>query len=446
MSRSLLVCYFFFQLLCLHNIFFEVYSQPKSDALAWIELDMVSLSEGPWSSGQTKDYFDQALLGKQIIALGEQNHGDGSTFTQFSRLVKLLHEQYGFEAIVFESGFYDCHKAWQQIKAGRDPLQAFEKSVFSIWSQSQQAAPLFDYIAHKAHTPTPLLLSGFDSQFTGSYGREEFIGELDSLLKIIDASYALTKEYQAFRDMAQKIAHYKLPYTNPSVEEQDLFHRELAHLVSLVESSSLTEKAFYVQLMHNLALHAQSLWSMEKLYKGELATRELLNLRDVQMAKNVIWLLEGPLQGKKIILWGNISHLLKNSSSLVAKSGRDLFKGATTMGDYLYERYGEKMYVIASLSYEGQTGHVKMDPKQKVPAAPEGSLNALLHQTGKKLAFLDLNKIAPQKRWLTKPMLARLDHTILFEADWTKVFDGIFYIDQMQPSWGKQERSREKKN
>ena len=82
-----------------------------------------------------EDYTDFALLKQSlqditIVGLGEQSHYDGSTFKAKTRLVKFLHQQMGFCVIAFESGFYDCYKAWQEIQAGKTAIDAARKSIY----------------------------------------------------------------------------------------------------------------------------------------------------------------------------------------------------------------------------------------------------------------------------------------------------------------------------
>ncbi|MFD2998741.1 erythromycin esterase family protein [Pontibacter toksunensis] len=412
----------------------SVLAQETDERVAWLRQNAIPISLTSFPDSQALAYFDKALAGKQVVVLGEQNHGDGTTFQLYSNLVKLLHSRYGFDAIVFESGFYDCHKAWQSIMQKEDAQTAINNSVFKLWAHSEQVQPMIGYIAAQANTPNPLEVGGFDCQFTGYYGKKVFLTEVDSIVQVLSPGYFTSKEYRSFRKTANSITDYSLPPVLPSTEERLLFDQGINQVLALLEASPSKERAFWLQAMKNLQVQSGVVWSLQKVSTGKMTGRELNNMRDVQMAKNVVWLLEGPYKGRKIILWANSAHTMKNTESLVPQSGRDVFKGATTMGDHLFDIYRERLYVIGTLSYQGQTGLAHHPQITEVAPAPAGSLNHLFHLANQEAAFLDLNTQESQNSWISQDIIARPDASILFQADWTKVLDGVFFVHDMKPS------------
>lgn len=400
------------------------YCQTHSKEVLTLKQKSINIDPDNFASESVINHLDKIFEGKQIVLLGEQNHRDGSTFKFYSHFVKLLHSRYGFEAILFESGFYDCHKAWEQIQNHGDPYIAFRQSIFPLWSMSEQAQPLFEYIKEQSDSSNPLEVAGFDCQITGSLGISNFLIELDSIVRHLDSEYSVSLEYKKFLQTASNATSFENTRT---INEEDLtsFHNTLERISSLLISSRNSSYLFWHQNLKNLDVNISL---RQGISKGTFS-REHINMRDKQMADNVKWYLGGPLKGKKIILWGNISHFLKNATSMIPTSGRDLFDGAITMGDYLYQDYGNKIYLIGSISYDGEAGYTNRNEKELVPV---GSLNHMFHLTDQKVFFIDLNQFEETNNALSEPIESRLDGSISFKADWTKVFDGILYIDFME--------------
>jgi erythromycin esterase-like protein len=153
---------------------------PADPKVAWLRDNAVVVR----SSSQDGDDFSdlqplrQILGAARVLVLGEATHGDGSTFLAKTRLMRFLHRELGYDVLAFESGFYDCWKAWQRIRAGEDPDAAFRQSVFPIWTASAQVQPLIAHFAAAARSPRPLALAGIDPQFTGELSQRFFLEDL----------------------------------------------------------------------------------------------------------------------------------------------------------------------------------------------------------------------------------------------------------------------------
>jgi len=53
-----------------------------------------------------------------------------------------------------------------------------------------------------------------------------------------------------------------------------------------------------------------------------------------------------------------------------------------------------------------------------------------MHRAGLKHAFLDLRRLAPE-HWLRGRLVARPVSYAPMRADWTRVYDALFFIDHM---------------
>ena len=92
-------------------------------------------------------------------------------------------QEMDYDVLVFESSILDCHIAWEEIKKGEDPYQSFGKGVFKFWTVSKYTTELIKYLGDQAQSDNPLILSGFDMQFSGMMGLEERVQHIVDFLK-----------------------------------------------------------------------------------------------------------------------------------------------------------------------------------------------------------------------------------------------------------------------
>ncbi|MBK6263406.1 erythromycin esterase family protein [Marivirga sp. S37H4] len=123
----------------------------------------------------------ESLKGVEIIALGENTHGLGEVFTAKTELVKFLHQELGFDLVLFESGYGDAALAWEQL----DSLSTREfTSVFSsnFYYNSEEIENLVSYVKSQNGE---LKIQGFDCQPQQNYlikRMTEIVQSVDSVL------------------------------------------------------------------------------------------------------------------------------------------------------------------------------------------------------------------------------------------------------------------------
>jgi erythromycin esterase len=405
--------------------------------VAWLRHEAVALRS---IEPADEDFSDLAplrsvLSGKRIVVLGEASHGDGAAFLAKSRLVRFLHREMGFDVLAFESGFYDCAKAWQRIQAGDDPAAAFRQSVFTIWSGSAQVQSLIDYFAAAARSPRPLELAGFDPQFTGEISQRFLLGDL---IKVAEAAGLQGDAFTArvsgpLANLVEGRYEYgELPPPAARAELLAAFDELAGRLRE--GKGDVPERGFWLRFTEGTRQLATPSWSTDW-KRPLLEDPKNFAVRDRVMGEHLAWLARQRFAGRKIIVWEHNFHAARNVREIDVPSAvhTRLFRTYQPMGAVARGELGDQMYTVAVLAYQGSYGKVSSRPTE-LPKPSAGSLEDLFHRTGLPYAFLDLSRAAHLPGWLRGPLTARPLKYMEMRARWGRVFDAVLFFDRMTVS------------
>lgn len=393
--------------------------------------------------------WGEAIGDARIVMLGEPTHADGAAFLAKARLVTYLHQELGFDVLAFESGFYDCHKAQRLIEAGEEPAAMVRQCVHPIWGFSEQFRPTAEYVAEAAATDRPLTLTGFDSRFTDAAGPEGraaqlsgrfFLPDLDAFLdgygsplRADPAAWGLVERLVVgVRDREYEEI--------PSVADQEQMLDAASRLRREIGQSgaAAADAAFWDQALGSVAAAAESSWGSGALAAGP--TPAVQNIRDRQMADNLLWLAGEEYAGRKIVVWAATYHIARNHAETEGiVQGLDI--GQTVpMGHLVWDELGEAVYALGVTSYGGEYGFrveglAGGEPPSAVPPPPPGSLEDILHAAGLENAIVDLQRETAGGAWLRQRRPARwYSYEEYTTGDWTRVLDGVLFIETMTPN------------
>lgn len=409
--------------------------------VAWLEQHAVRLRSIDPADDDLADLqpLKQILGDARMVLLGEISHGDGGAFLAKTRLIRFLHQEMGFDVLAFESGLYDCARAWELLQTGEDAARAFQGGVFSVWAASEQVQPLVEYLAEMARSDRPLVLAGFDDQFTGNASATYLIGDLVAFLEGLGLpaqSRAGWADFAAILDDLTRSTYQSGQKLTPGAARRALFLETLAALradVRLAAGRADREAAFWVQVLDNIASHAQGLWKALDSYDLTVAAQ----MRDEQMGRNLLWLANDYYRERKIVVWAANMHIARNVSQIEVADAelQATYRQLRLAGDYVWQELGRQVYVLAATAYTGATA-AAYKPRFDVPPASAGSLEDLMNRAGLETAILDLRNVSGEGKWLREKLVARPFGFTEMTADWSQIVDGLLFMREMTPSAG----------
>ncbi|SES81004.1 erythromycin esterase family protein [Hymenobacter actinosclerus] len=399
----------------------QLAAQPTAERLAYIQQSAVIVSN---VEPTNEDYADLAPLKQSlrdivVVGLGEQSHHDGNTFKAKTRLIKFLHQEMGFSVIAFESGFYDCYKAWQEIQQGKTAIDAARKSIYPFWI-STETEELFSYIDKQKNTSKPLVFAGIDCKFSGAYSNENLIPDLQKYLLSINSDIISdTAKWNDFSVSLKHVIKISDYFTKPTSADTLILNSSLKNLLTEIKgrpASSVDDAqahAFWQQFCRSTLAELTKEFTKEQ-------------VRDRQMGANLIYLQQELYKGKKVIVWAASSHLTYNGTNIA----RAFYQNNLRLGDCIKREYGDKYYNIGFTGHKGKIGKLLFFHLINVKKHQSNSIEYVLGQTKQPFLFLDFNKPnLPQ--WLQEPVTARPFGYRQMQMKLPLVMDGLFYTEEI---------------
>lgn len=366
----------------------------------------------------------------RIVMLGEQDHGDGSTFSVKSELVQFLHEKMGFNVLAFESDFYSLNQGWSntQVKDSSHLDTLINQNVFTVWTKCAQCKSVFQYLKTKLNTKDKLELTGFDNQLSGVYGYHNFRKDIFSFLDTTKIAFIknIPKKETLYTNM--NLVLYFFREKQATAVKIDILDHVVQDLDSISDQLSkyYDRDNFYFISIRNFKSYCQELSFALK--KGRYMSD---SARDKQMAENLLWLVTKKYPKEKIIVWAANSHIFKNKDDNLNKK----YPSPYSMGCLFTSSGGffDKTYIIGFTGYEGLSQRIISSTKTKLSKPNKNGLEQWMSEKGFDQGFLDFKSFRIANLDYNEPFYMRRTNSLSIKALWADMYDGIYYIKTTEP-------------
>ncbi len=328
------------------------------------------------TSNNELQFLKEELKNAQVVMFGENTHFDGNVFEFRNKVTAYLLEEMGFTTIALESGIYDVHKAKKEIEHHEKIATAFQKSLMGAWAYSKESIKIVNLF----NTYHPKIF-GFDNQFTGDYGLNNFSNDLYDFLKRKEISFALNKnDFELLLESLNVSFFY---------DEKDIpFHKLEKYFESVlkkIKNLPKNEENFYWhQIIESFLKLAEDCYKSKEFWTPfNISTKD--NIRDKQMAKNLLSYLKNHPK-EKIVCWGANVHFIASMDGINHKK----LQNVKPMGTYIKEALGDKMYSLAAVT---AVEEIKFDKIYKTPI-DSLSFESFLIKNTKEISFIKANQKA----------------------------------------------------
>jgi erythromycin esterase-like protein len=370
-----------------------------------------------------------------IVMLGE-SHGEGNIISAKIRMVEFLHGQMGFDILAFEAGFYDFHTFNDSVKSGMRVDSALtylgHTTTLTTWAGTDEFDPLIKYISESYDKGKKTVsFAGIDCQ--NAFWSADFKKDIDRNFEGIEP---LTKqERKVFYSLIDSVAYYR-PFH--SAQDSSLYYKNINLYSEASKKMKDKEQGIYwLQVFKNLgSLTASTICYLDNQKKEYIPMADVNNPRDLQMADNLIWLVEHN-PGKKIIVWSASNHLSRNLKTVKESDDPVFYTNFHPMGEFIKNKYGDKAYAMG-FTAAGGSRFVKgmMKEPQQITAVRNNSIECYMQKAGFNYGILNYRAL-PKDSFLNDENYSNpFGYATQKLAVWPTVLDGIFFINEVtSPHW-----------
>ncbi|AOY01187.1 hypothetical protein BJP62_12485 [Jeongeupia sp. USM3] len=261
--------------------------------------------------------FGKAVGDARIVFVTEPAHGEASTLTLATRLIKYLHQHKNFDVLLLESGMFDIARMKEMYEQrGMSYTQSSAGRIFYMDSRTPEGRQITTYVDQTQATARPLRFAGLEMMMGGLASTSEGVARLEAYLTGKKSPTLQSVDWPQFKVLAQRVA--ELPERTPAPKDLGPFNRVSAVLDQELCTGAdnvryaIDSDGFWCRTVRNWVAASGYLWNKP----GDVDYVP----RDVAAAANIAWFLEGPFKDKKAVIFTAAFHGVDATPALVARN------------------------------------------------------------------------------------------------------------------------------
>ena len=389
----------------------------------------------------------------RIVLIGESSHGTHEFYEARAEITKLLIEEKGFNAVAAEADWPDAYRVNRYVRGLGDDdspdaaLRGFERFPAWMWRNTV----VRDFVGWLRWHNGRRAADG--RRQTGFYGLDLYslhrsMQEVIAYLDEVDpkaADRARTR-YACFDhslgDDGQAYGYAAAFGAGPTCERQAVeqlveLQRDAAKYLA-GDGRLAEDELFYAQQNATTVRNAEAYY--RSMFRGRVTS---WNMRDKHMAQTLGALVahldaHGGPEPARIVVWAHNSHVGDARATEVAADGQ------LTIGQLAREHYGENCRLIGFSTHRGSVTAASdwggIAERKVVRPALAGSIEELLHETGRSSFIVPMHDGSPAARALDVVRLGRAIGVIYrpeterqshyFHVRPSDQFDAMIHIDE----------------
>jgi len=340
---------------------------------------------------------------KQIILLGERWHSDTVTYNHNRALVEALLNTYQDILILSEISFFTS-----SLLVDADPsIDTLPTSLKGEWLRSLARVYAMSY-------------NGLDCSISIRADQD-----LLALAKQcgIASEMADTPSWRnwliKFNELSTK------GWTKALSDEYSQACDELHRAISMMTRDDGCDAEF---IHRYISASSSELYFDTRFWRRALKRRKMNmrvhNYRDSVMADNIEYFIRTSKPGTKFVILMSNYHIMRNVTAIESGIGEKKSKIKTT-ADWLFEKYGDEVYSIATINYRDMRERAWDLPGEESGRSAKSIEYQLLHTCSEEPCFVDISN--DKRSWIMSPTFRKKN----LQAPWGEIYDGLLFFKDL---------------